>query len=90
MKKGVTCFTTLCLSFRKLFSHMGCIFANLNQPKNLEALSRAFYVVALLLGSWYYLLRPVESSARDAYDALCGHDAWHIFFFDCHITSKGK
>lgn len=64
-------------------------FANLNQPKNLEALSRAFYVVALLLGSWYYLLCPVESSARDAYDALCGHDAWHIFF-DCHITTKGK
>eukprot|EP00435_Cladocopium_sp_Y103_P018365 s1393_g4.t1 len=38
------------------------------------ALFRVLYILAILLASWYYLLQPVQASARNAYEALCGHD----------------
>ena len=46
-----------------------------------QALFRVFYILAILLASWYYFLQPVQASAQNAYEALCGHVArrWTVY-----------
>mmetsp|Transcript_21377 Transcript_21377/g.44068 ORF Transcript_21377/g.44068 Transcript_21377/m.44068 type:complete len:633 (-) Transcript_21377:50-1948(-) len=38
------------------------------------ALFRVFYIAGILVGGWVFYLAPVAEDAREALDAVCGHD----------------